>query len=183
MLIYFLHLHHHQRHCVPKDDQYLPKSAILNKISIFFQDGSQLKKKQKKNPNYEKKTSNALRADRAIPSVTFHPNRASPSEVLRVPVPKLGDGVVLVPGSLSLIFDLAVSGHANDYIVNNVARALVDRLTVKFAGEIAQDTDGYDLFKLCEDLFLTENERTSMFREGIQSDNLSKIRCNAEIRS
>ena len=81
-----------------------------------------------------------------------------------------------MPGSLSLIFDLAVSGHANDYIVNNVTRALVVRLTVKFAGEIAQDTDGYDLIKLCEDLFLTKNERASMFREGIQSDDLSKIR-------
>ena len=65
-------------------------------------------------------------------------------------------------------------------IVNNVSRTPVDRLTVKFAGEIAQDTDRYDLFKLCEDLFLTENERTSMFREGIQSDDLSKIRCYAE---
>ena len=64
--------------------------------------------------------------------------------------------------------------------MNNVARALVDRLTVKFAGEIAQDTDGYDLFKLCEDLFLTENERTSMFREDIQSGDLSKISCSAE---
>ena len=68
-------------------------------------------------------------------------------------------------------------------IMNNVLRALVDRLTVKFAGEIAQDTDGYDLFKLCEDLFLTENERTSMFREGIQSDDLSKISCSAAGRS
>ena len=67
-------------------------------------------------------------------------------------------------------------------IVNNVSRAPVDRLTVKFAGDIAQDTDRYDLFKLCEDLFLTENERTSMFREGIQSDDLSKISCSAEDR-
>ena len=116
---------------------------------------------KKTNPNFEKKSLNALKADRAIHRVTFHPNRASPSEVLGIPVPKLGDGVVLVPGSLSLIFDLAVSGHANDYIVNNVARALVVRLTVKFAGEFAQDTDGYDLFKLCEDLFLTKNEITS----------------------
>ena len=39
-------------------------------------------------------------------------------------------------GSLYLIFDLAVSGHANNYVVNNVARALVDGLTVKFVGEI-----------------------------------------------
>ena len=67
-------------------------------------------------------------------------------------------------------------------IVNNVSRAPVDRLIVKFAGEIAQDTDRFDLFKLCEDLFLTENERTSMFREGIQSDDLSKISCSAEDR-
>ena len=67
----------------------------------------------------KKKSSNALKADRAIDRVIFRPYRASPSEVLRVPVPKLGDGVVLVPGSLSLIFDLAVSSHANDYIVNN----------------------------------------------------------------
>ena len=131
---------------------------------------------KKNNPNFEKKSLNALEADRAIHRVTFHPNRASPSEVLRVPVPKLGDGVVLVPGSLSLIFDLAVISHANDYIVSNVSRAHVDRLTVKFAGEIAQDTDGYDLFKLCEDLFLIKNERASIFREGIQSVDLSNIR-------
>ena len=128
----------------------------------------------------KKKTSNALKADGAIHRVTFNPNRASPGEVLRVPVPKLDDVVVLVPGSLSPIFDMAVSGHANSYIVNNVARALVDRLTVKFAGEISQGTDGHDLFKLYEDLFLTKNERASVFREGIQSVDLSKIRCNAE---
>ena len=45
-----------------------------------------------------------------------------------------------------------------------------------------QDTDRFDLFKLCEDLFLTENERTSMFREGFQSNDLSKISCSAEDR-
>ena len=36
------------------------------------------------------------------------------------------------------------------------------------------------LFKLYEDLFLTENERVGMFSEGIQSYDLSKMRCNAE---
>ena len=64
-----------------------------------------------------KKTSNARKADRTIHRVTFDPKRASPVEVLRVPVPKLDDGVVLVlvPVPLSLIFDLAVIGHANKY--------------------------------------------------------------------
>ena len=73
-------------------------------------------------------------------------------------------------GSLSLILDLAVSVPAKNYTVKNVARGLVDKLTEKFAGEIAQNTDGYDLLKLHEDLLLTaENDRASMFREGIQS--------------
>ena len=50
-----------------------------------------------------------------------------------------------MPGSLSLIFDLAVSGHTNNYIMNVVARALFDKLIMKFAREIAQETDDYDL--------------------------------------
>ena len=108
-----------------------PKSAILNKISIL-----KWKSVKKTKPNFEKKTSNALKADCLVHRVTFNPNRASPGEVPRVPVPKLDDGAVLVLGSLYLIFDLAVSGHANNYIVNNVARALVDGLTAKFVGEI-----------------------------------------------
>ena len=62
--------------------------------------------------------------------------------------------------------------------MNNVSRALVDNLSVKFAGEILQDTDGYDLFKLYEDLFLTESGRSNWLGEGIQSEDLSKTRCN-----
>ena len=63
--------------------------------------------------------------------------------------------------------------------VNNVSRALIDRMTVKFVGEIPQDTHGYDLLKLYEDLFLTEKERENMKKEGIQLVDLAKIRCNA----
>ena len=67
-----------------------------------------------------------------------------------------------------------------NYIVKT-ARGLVNKLTEKFAGEIAQNTDGYDLLKLHEDLLLTaENDRASKFREGIQSVDLWKIRFNAE---
>ena len=126
------------------------------------------------NPNFEEKISNALKADRTVHRVTFNPNKASLGETLSIPVPKLSDEVVLVPGSLAVIFDLIVSGHANNFLVNNVSRALVNRLMVKFAGEIfRQDTDGYDLFKLYEDLFLTEKERVNRLSEGIQSEDLA----------
>lgn len=63
---------------------------------------------EKTKPNFEKKKkmSDAFKADRAIRRVTFNPNKASPRETLTAPVPKLDDGVVLMPGSLSLIFEL-----------------------------------------------------------------------------
>ena len=108
------------------------------------------------------KTSNALKADRTVHRITFNPNKASPGETLRIPVPKLHAGTVLVPGSLGLIFDLVVSGHADNFLVKNVSRALFSSLKIKFAGEIVVDTDGWDLFKLWEDLFLTKHERENL---------------------
>ena len=63
--------------------------------------------------------------------------------------------------------------------MNTLVRALVATLTIKFARESLQDTDGYDLFQLYKDLFLTENKRASMMREGIQSVDLPRTRCNA----
>ena len=87
-------------------------------------------------------------------------------------VPKHNNRDALVPGPFQPIFDSAVCGHANSYIVDNVSRALVGRLTVKFAEIIAQDNDVYDLCKLYEDLSLTDDERASMFREVIQSVDL-----------
>ena len=52
-----------------------------------------------------------------------------------------------MPGPFQPIFDSAVCGQANGYIVNNVSRALVGSS-------------------------LTENERASMLREVIQSVDL-----------
>lgn len=55
-------------------------------------------------------------------------------------MPKPNDGVVILPGSLSLLFNLDFSGHVDNYLVLNVSRALVDKLVGKFAGTILQDT-------------------------------------------
>ena len=122
---------------------------------------------EKPNQVLKKKMSNVLKAGRIIHWVTFNPGGASSCEVHRDPVSRFDDDVVLVSGSLSLIFDLTVSTEANNFLSNNVSRALVDRITVEFTEEIIQDTDGYDLFKPYENLFLTVSERIDMFRELI----------------
>jgi len=92
-------------------------------------------------------------------------------------VPKPNENEVLVPGSLALRFDIDLSGdHANNFLVQNVTRALVSKMVVKFAGTILQDMLGYDIFKIYEDLFFSQEPRDNMLLEGIQSEDLCKIR-------
>ena len=131
-------------------------------------------------PTYNEKTLHAMKAERAVKRITFDRTEASPGETLYVSVPKLNENEVLVPGSLALLFDIDLSGgHANNILVQNVTRALVDRLVVKFGGTILQDTVGYDIYKIFEDLFLSQERRDDMILEGIQSEDLCKIRSGA----
>ena len=121
-----------------------------------------------------------MQAERAVKRITFIRSEANPGDKLYVSVPKLNENEVLVPSSLALRFDIDISGgHANNFLVQNVTRALVDRLVVKFAGTILQETVGYDIYKTFEDLYLSQEKRDNMLREGIQSENLCKIRSGA----
>ena len=140
--------------------------------------GTQVAKSLK--PTYKSKTLDGIKSLRAIKRITFGNSEASPGETLYVRVPKLNENEVLVPGSLALRFNIDLSGgHANNFLVRNVSRALVKKMVVKFAGTILQDTADYDLFKIYEDLFLSQEQRDEMIREGIQSEDLCKIRSNA----
>ena len=112
----------------------------------------------------------------------LQPHRGQPGGDLYVHVPKLAENEVIVSGSLALVFNinLKVTGaHANNYLVQNVSRALVDKFVVKFAATTIQDTDGYDIYKIFEDLFIPLHERANMLSEGIQSLDLCKIRSGA----
>jgi len=107
-------------------------------------------------PTYNEKTLGAMKAERTVKRITFDRTEASPGETLYVSVPKLNKNDVLVPGSLALRFDIDLSGgHANNFLVQNVTRALVDKMVVKFGGTILEETVGYDIYKIFEDLFLS----------------------------
>ena len=86
-------------------------------------------------PSHSEKVLKAMKAERTVKRITFNPTSANPGETLYVSVPKLAANEVIVPGSLALVFDinLKVTGaHANNYLVQNVSRALVDKFIVKF---------------------------------------------------
>ena len=133
-------------------------------------------------PSHSEKVLHAMKAERTVKRITFNPTSANPGETLYVSVPKLAENEVIVPGSLALVFNinLKVTGaHANNYLVQNVSRALVDKFKVKFGAFTVQDTDSYNIYKTFEDLFRSRDERDNMLREGIQSTDLNKIRSGA----
>ena len=133
-------------------------------------------------PSHSEKTLGAMRAEQTVKRITFNLSEANLGETLYVSVPKLAESEVIVAGSLALVFNinLKVTGaHANNYLVQNVSRALIDKFTVKFAATTVQDTDGYDIYKTFEDLFFSRDERENMLPEGIQSVDMCKIRSGA----
>ena len=130
-------------------------------------------------PSHQKSLE-AMKAERTVKRITFDRNEAKPGKTLYISVPKLNEHEVIVPCSLFLDFDINLSGsHANSFLVQNVSRALVDKLVVKFAFTTLQDTVGYDIYKIFKDLFLSVEARQNMLLEGIQSEDLCKIRSNA----
>ena len=131
-------------------------------------------------PSHKEKTLNAMKAPRTVKRITFNPSEANPGETLYVHVPKLNENEVIVPNTLALIFDIDLSGgHANNFLVQNTSRALVEKLVVKFAGTVLDDTVGHGICKTFQDLFLPGEKRDNMVPEGIQNEDLCKIRSNS----
>ena len=126
-------------------------------------------------PSHSEKVLGAMKAERTVKRITFNPTSANPGETLYVSVPKLAQKEV----DVRVRYQPQSHAHANNYLVQNVSRALVDKLIVKFASTIVQDTTSYGIYKTFEDLFLSRAERENMLREGVQSTDLNKIRSGA----
>ena len=82
----------------------------------------------------------------AVKRITFDRSEANPGDTLYVHEPKLNENEVFVPGSPALRFDIDLSGgHASNFLVQNVSRALVSQLAVKFGGTTLDETVDYDI--------------------------------------
>ena len=133
---------------------------------------------QELNPNRYPREAYGLKVEAALNRITLNPSSFNPGETLYVNISKLADGIVIVPNSVALVFNLTVVGHANNALVNSVGRNLVTSLKVKFGGEIFQDTQRYDLFQTYNDLFLTKKGREERLKQGISTVNMRKLRTN-----
>ena len=120
-----------------------------------------------------------IKASRHHHVITNTPSNAHPGETLYVRIPKLAVNTIFVPGSIYLSADINVSGHAANHVVNNLGRSLIRKLVIKWGPEIVQSIDYYNLFFTFKDLWETKKKRANMIFQGVQSENLRKLRSGA----
>ena len=138
---------------------------------------------EKLNPNRIPCEPFGIKTRSTLNRITLTPSKASPNETLYAGIPKLAENIVIVPGSAYLTFDLNVTGHANNTLVNNISRNLIKRQRVLFGGEALQDTLDYVLFQTYHDLFLSSEAGDDMLRYGVSTENTRKLRTAAGDKS
>ena len=113
---------------------------------------------------------------------TNNPSTIDENQLLTVRFPNLGPEDLIVPGTARLAFkiDLESDSDENRTIVNNLGRAIVKKICIKLEGQEILSIDDSDIFFLYSDLWLTENQRSDLVYQGIQSDDVAKLRINAK---
>ena len=86
--------------------------------------------------------------------------------------------------NLSFNIELTSAVDANRTLVNNIGRAIVKKLAVKFEGNEIMSVDDFDVLECYQDLWKTKSEKRNAIRQGIIStdgctENCIKLRINA----
>ena len=97
----------------------------------------------------------------------------------------MGSVDVIVPGKANVSFNIELSSTADPKrtLVNNIARAIVKKLAVKFEGNEVLSIHSFDIFACYRDLWKTKSEKRNAIRQGIISndgciENCIKLRIN-----
>ena len=107
-------------------------------------------------------------------SVTFNPDSAKQGEQIFVTIPKLDANSCIVPNTLYLTADLK-NENTKSWFLNNVGKLLVKKLLVKIGSKKAYENDSESIYRVYEDLWITEKQRKNMIYEGIANENTRKL--------
>ena len=141
---------------------------------------------RKLNPERMLRIPRGIKGVRQKVIVTHNPSKIDQNQLLLVRFPNLGSEDVIVPGTANLSFDVELSSSVDPKrtLVDNIGRAIVRRLAVKFEGNDILSIDDYDIFGCYKDLWMSRGERKNAIRQGIIlsdgcTENCMKIRINA----
>ena len=141
----------------------------------------------KLNPECSLRTSHGIKGTRQKAIVTHNPSEIDQNQLLLVRFPNLGSDDVIIPGMTNLSFNIELSSTADlkRTLVNNIGRAIVKKLAVKFEGNEILSIDDFDIFACYRDLWKTKSGKRDAIRQGIISnnrcmENCIKLRINTE---
>ena len=144
----------------------------------------------KLNSEHSLRTLQGIKGTRQKVIVTHNPSEIDQNQLLLVRFPYLGSDDVIVPGTANLSFNIKLSSTADPkrMLVNNIARAIVKKLAVKFEGNEILSIDDFVIFACYRDLWKTASEKRDAIRQGIISndrctENCIKLRINARDKS
>ena len=132
-------------------------------------------------PSHSEKTLGAMKAERTVKRITFNPSEANPGETLYVSVPKLSEHEVIVSGSLALVFKNQSLRGPREQLprAKRVPGPGRQASLSSLPPPLSRTRIGTTSTRSSEDLFLSVEERANMLSEGIQSEELCKIRSGA----
>ena len=117
--------------------------------------------------------------------VTHNPSEIDQAQELQVRFPNLGSDDVIIPGMANLSFNIELTStvDANRTLVNNIGRAIIKKLAVRFEGNEIISVDDFDVLTCYRDLWKTKSEKRNAIRQGIIStdgctENCIKLRIN-----
>ena len=137
------------------------------------------------NPDRMSKIQLGLKAEKKHHVITHNPSAANPGAILYVRIPNLTKNTVFVPDSLYLSADLEISGKTghDNHVVNNVGRNIISKFEVKIGTNTAFNLSNYDIYMTYKDLWLSKHKRKNMVFEGIQDEEVRKLRSGLTVSS
>ena len=125
-------------------------------------------------PDYTKFKASEILGKRTESSITFNPDRANAGDEVAVTIPMLDANSCIVPNTLYLTADFK-NENTKSWFLNNVGKLLVSKLKVKVGGEKAYENDSESIYRVYEDLWISEKQRKNMIYNGIANENTRKL--------
>jgi len=141
---------------------------------------------KKLNPERSLRKGRGIKGLRQKVSITHNPSEIGENQTITVRFPNLGSDDVIIPGTANLSFDITLNSAVDTKrtLVDNIGRAIVKKLAVKFEGNEILSIDDYDVFACYRDLWKTKYQKRDAIRQGVIIDggcteNTMKLRIDA----
>ena len=104
--------------------------------------------RNKLNPECSLRTPHGVKRTKHKIIITHNPSEIDQNQLLLVRFPNFNSDDIIIPGMVNLSFNITLSSTANPKrtSVNNISRAIVKKLEVKFERNELLSIDDFDVF-------------------------------------